>query len=249
MIVAAYAVLTVLAGLAVFTDRQATRRFDAEQLRRAAVQSRPIDRLQMEGKTFREAAAELEQIAGVTITLDGPRLMAAGVAPDDPVYLTLFDLPLHRMLELLLDQAGGTTKLAWAWEGDGIVVSTAEELMAKAAVIRAYDLRNIDLTQAPPVSSPTVCFSMPSTSSGRGGGNGLFPRVLVLPDPGERFDPRLHPICDIIRDTVEPAIWRYNGGRGGDLQLVDGRLMVTAPPAVQRQVQTIFGYLRDPGNE
>jgi hypothetical protein len=90
---------------------------------------RVLDSVELNRVPLRDAIERLRSQAGVNLFVSWNVLARASVNPDTPVDAKLSNVPLGRVLDLILsDAAGGDGKLAWAVEDGVIRVSTAADL-------------------------------------------------------------------------------------------------------------------------
>jgi hypothetical protein len=98
---------------------------------------RVLDSVDLNRVPLRDAIERLRSQAGVNLFVSWNVLARAGVNPDTPVDAKLSNVPLGRVLDLILsDAAGGDGKLAWAVEDGVIRVSTAADLERSAMLRR-----------------------------------------------------------------------------------------------------------------
>jgi hypothetical protein len=217
---------------------------------RAAVLAAPVPELRLQGRTLAEVVDSLSKSAGVEIALDVPALRAAGVEADYPMSLVLYDLPLQRMLELMLADINRFSNARWMWEGGRILITTGEVVSNQEVVIRVYDPAGIPDVLMPDGPPPNICFGGAATTGSGGGsaGGGLF-GAASSPPTLDAPDRRFNGLCDLISQTVTPEAWRQHGGSASDVQVIDGRLIVTATPAAQREIAALLERLRHAEDE
>jgi hypothetical protein len=98
---------------------------------------RMLASVELERVPLGDAIERLRSQAGVNLFVSWNVLTRAGVNPDTPVDAKLSNVPLGRVLDLILsDAAGGDGKAAWAVEDGVIRVSTAADLERSAMLRR-----------------------------------------------------------------------------------------------------------------
>ena len=254
IVVIAYSLIAMLIAAGFVAHRQAARRATAFERQQAQVAAKPIAELRMDGVTFKESVDRLQAAAGVPISIDTSALQVSGVDVDRPMQQLLFDLPLAKALDIVLDQAGGQTKLAWSFDGHGILISTAYELAQQSAIMVVYDVRDIDVRSwyNPERDMPTLCFggtAGPNNGGGGGGrggggGGGLFGGPQVVTPAKTDDELRTDALDMLISTTVAPESWRESGGTLGAIQFIDGRMVVTQTPENQRLLARLLETLR-----
>lgn len=240
-ILACYGLVALLAGGSYLWDRQTAAGASRLEARKVHLLAMPVAELRLQGRTFREAVQQLSRAGGVPIRLDEKPLKAAGIDGKETLRLTLFDLPLERMLNLLLSDVPNTTQLAWMWQGDAILITTADQAAREPAVIRVYDVRDLDLPATTYDSGPVFdgCFGSPQQPQ-----IGLFSGREI-----SKADARYDDVIKLITTTVAPETWRDAGGTLGSASVADGRLIITQTGENQRQVAHLLDHLRTHGGD
>jgi hypothetical protein len=129
-----------------------------------------------------------------------------------------------------------STQLAWTWQGDSIIITTAEQAAREPAVIRVYDVRDLHMAGGSYDTGPVFdeCFGPPPHPKvGLFGGRGVS-------DEDARYDD----VIKLITTTVAPESWRDAGGTLGSASVVDGRLIITQTAEHHRQVAHLLDSLR-----
>jgi hypothetical protein len=187
----------------------------------------------------------------VPLVINWNALEAQGVDPNQPVSLTLGKVPAETVLQLILQQIHpdplGNDELLLDVQQWYIRVMTKEDALRRSTT-RLYfigdllmDIPNFDNA---PGFDLNDALSNTSTggSNGSGGGGGQSQGLFGDDDRNDREEERLtkaekaERIADMIRNTIEPDIWRENGGRYGSVRYYRGMLVVKAPEFVHEQI-------------
>lgn len=230
--------------------RAAAPQLDLDQVLRRSVHRRLgniLDPVRIENATAREAFAWWARSTGISLVINWDAMVLDGVDPDTPIHLELRYVSAQRLLELLLratapPEAGGGVEFVYDVEPNYIHVLTKRQANAMP-VTRVYGV--LDLVMAVPYFDDAPSFdlreALSNTSSGGGGGGagegGLFGEDEQDRDekPTTRAE-RGRRLAQLVRDSIEPTIWRENGGEFASIRYFDGRLIVTAPKYVQRRI-------------
>jgi hypothetical protein len=98
--------------------------------------ARVLESVDLNRVPLRDAVERLRAQTGVNVFVSWNVLARAGVNPDTPVDAKLSNVPLGRVLDLILSDAGsGENQLAWAAEDGVIRISTSAEI-ERAAMLR-----------------------------------------------------------------------------------------------------------------
>jgi hypothetical protein len=168
-------------------------------------------------------------------------LEAAGIDQKAPITLRLSKLPIQRVLELICDEAGAGQERIDAQAIDGaIVVSTAED-NARYAETKLYDVQ--DFVQARYDFRKRLGWQ-PATSQSAAA-NGQSRTGLFGTSPEEDpYNEAIETLNRMICEFVEPDMWRDAGGAIGSIRDYNGRLMITATPAMHAQIAALLEMLR-----
>lgn len=190
------------------------------------------------------------QRTGISLVIDWRDLAKDGVRSDAPVSLKVQHIPAATALHLILTQAAPDLTLIYHATPWYVEVMSKREAN-RHPVVRLYDVRGL-LMPIPDFAGPS--FDLQSTlgnengtSAGTSGGGasggvvgaGLWgqagqnradkPKIETPQQRGEK-------LAQLIRDTIEPTIWRTNGGQYSSIRYHNGLLIVQAPLYVQQQI-------------
>lgn len=205
---------------------------------------------------LRSALESLREQNALNLHVNWPALASAGVTPDTPVSLDLKHVKLDKVLDLVLDNAGGTkTKLGYAVD-DGVVTVSTKDDLNRLTTTRVYNVRDL-LAVAPDFAAPDIevgAARNASLTAHRTEERGpLFPQASDAatdlegseePQPSPRHRAAVDDLMRIIAETVEPGTWRGFGGTVGSLRELNGQLIVTHTSIAQSQVGGLLGQLR-----
>ena len=177
--------------------------------------------LEFDAVPFREVVERLRKSSGLSIFVNYQALELQGVDGNTEVTLRLTpDVKLRKTLLLLLDQiGGGFAELGWTWDEGVLTISTADDLSRNTVTV-LFDVRPMLDRERDAVAA---------------GGDDA-------PSEAELLD-RLK---SLITTTVATDSWQDNGGRVGKIADYNGRLLVTATPAMIRGVAELLDKLRAP---
>lgn len=188
------------------------------------------------GVGVRQALSDWSVLTQIPLVIDWDAMEIDGVNPDLEIDLELEDVRTDTVLLVLMDSM--STELVFIAETHPWGVQLRSRLRANEDVItRVYDVRDLivdvpNFTDAPTLSLTDALSNTNSGGgdSGGGGGQGVFDveefseedRPLTRRERGEL-------LVQLVRDTIEPDIWRENGGEFSRARYRDGRMIVRAP--------------------
>lgn len=179
-----------------------------------------IPAVHLENRPLQEAIEWVRGAGGMNIVVHWKQLAAAGIPEETPITLHLADVPLQRVLELILQLATDGPELGYEDDQNVLVISTQADLDRKL-VVRSYDVSG----WAPPpkgVRPPVMRLDVPSTPFYL---YEYHPYIYYEPfhyfghpPLGYEFDEEqeepYQDLIDMVTSAVEPDSWMINGGRG-----------------------------------
>jgi hypothetical protein len=216
-----------------------------------------LPELRLDGVALSDAIDFLRDVSDANIVVNWKALEEAGVSRDVPVTLHLRNISLRRAMQLVLSEASGGDKLAFTLD-QGVVEITTRELADQKMFTCIYPVDDLimdipDFTDAPD-------FSLNSTSNNTNqnpsGGSGGAPQAGGVnnqlfsgngggggnnTDQGKTKTERADDLVKLIETTVQPEIWKDNGGTAS-ITYFNGNLIVTAPRSAQ---EAIGGSMND----
>lgn len=188
----------------------------------------------------------------VPLVINWKALEAQGIDPQTPISLQLYRVPGEVVLNLIIQQLHpdpiGNDELLLDVQQWYVRVMTREDALRRSTT-RMYFIGDLlmeipsfdgapgfDLNQA--LSNTSTGGSTEGSRGGgnAGGGQGIFTRDDEPRETRLTKREKAERIVDMIRDTIEPDIWRENGGEFGSIRYYRGMLVVKAPAFVHEQI-------------
>ncbi|MEO0514025.1 MAG: hypothetical protein AAF086_01865 [Planctomycetota bacterium] len=202
------------------------------------------------GVGIQQAMADWSRKTRVPLVIDWNAMEFDGVDPDREIDVVLDEARAYTVLLVLMDSM--STELTFIAEVQPWGVQVRSRARANLELVtRVYDVRDllINVPQFTDAPSLSLAEALSNTSSGGGGsgGNsgggsgggasGIFDveafsdadRPLTKRERGEL-------LVQLVRDTIEPDLWRENGGAVSRARYFDGRMIVRAPLYVHLQI-------------
>jgi hypothetical protein len=152
----------------------------------------------------------------------------AGVDRMTPISLKLRNVRMDKLLDLILRQASPDNALSHYLDGNVLHITT-RQIADEALVTRVYPVMDL-LVEIPDFVGPT--FNLDASNEGGsspfGGSNGQT-------NQDNNIDQRIEKLIQLIQKTIEPDIWRDNGGVAS-IRFFMGNLIVTAPRRIHDRV-------------
>jgi hypothetical protein len=192
-----------------------------------------IDEVRFDATPASSAFEWLSRRAGLKLVIGWRNLEAAGYPADTPVSLRLRHVPASTVLRLLIADVFGADGVRVQLTPNYVRILPLEQARAET-VVRIYDIAGL-LHEAPNFEGPD--FDLNSVASDSGGGGGS-----IFDDEGDDDEitftrvERAEQLADLIANSIEPDLWRRNGGIHGSIRYYDGRLIIRAPEYVHRQI-------------
>jgi len=192
-----------------------------------------IDEVRFDATPASSAFEWLSRRAGLNLVIGWRNLEAAGYPADTPVSLRLRQVPASTVLRLLIADVFGADGVRVQLTPNYVRILPLEQARAET-VVRIYDIAGL-LHEAPNFEGPD--FDLNSVASDNGGGGGS-----IFDDEGDDDEltftrvERAEQLADLIANSIEPDLWRRNGGIHGSIRYYDGRLIIRAPEYVHRRI-------------
>jgi len=148
---------------------------EAKPAARATVSSRraldrPLPEVRFNANPLSEVLDFLADATNSNMAVDWKALDAAHVAKDAPVTLRMSaQIPLHKVLSMVLNQAAGSGVLTF-YVDEGVIEITTQEASDKVLYSRTYPIQ--DLLFQPKDASGAPSLSLQNASQGQSGGGG-----------------------------------------------------------------------------
>ena len=220
---------------------------------------RRLPAVSFQNVSLRDSIDFLRDVSGVNIHVNWRAIEATGITPDTPVNVKLREVPLRKVLNLILSEASGGVGLAYYLD-DGVIEITTREISDNQMFTIVYNVQ--DLLFEPPAFVAPPDFGLNangqggSNRSGRGGGGGggrggggggggfgqggggggLFGGGGggATQQPQDK-NAKADELMSLITETVYPSMWVQNGGKA-TIRFFQGNLVVTAPRSVHEAI-------------
>jgi hypothetical protein len=202
-----------------------------------------IRRVELDQVPARNALQWWSEQTGLALVVNWPALQDAGLSADTPIQLRLRFAPARDALRLILKQlARGQAQLIQNVTPWYVEIITRRQANRRPQ-LHLYDVRDL-LMQIPNFNNAPQ-FDLRNALEGRSrddrgqSDDGLFgddenddQRV------GKSKAQRAEELVTLITETVEPDLWKRNGGRHASIRYFRGMLIVNAPHYVHKQIGT-----------
>ena len=222
---------------------------------------RPIARVDMQEMPAQEAAQWISDTAGFNLQIDWSRLEQEGFDPQQPITIQAQNISAARLLSLFGQQLSVGEPMIWE-ANNWYVELMSKEMANERAVVKVYPIGDL-LQEIPDFSdvAPRLNLQQQNSSNqelslrsgGRGGGQGGQGGGQQGPFGGggqgnqgrgqqgqqqqqQNREERAQELVDLIQETIEPDIWRENGGTVGSIRYYNDSLIIRAPLYVHQQI-------------
>ena len=192
--------------------------------------------IKLNNVTFREAIDFLRDLSGANIHVNWRAIEAYGVAADTAVSIRLTQVPLRKVLSLILSEASGGSGLTFYQSGKVIEITTTE-LADQEMLTASYPVQNL-LFEPPPFTPPPDFFlatSHDGNGLGYGGQQGRNMGATYISKQSNQPTSKADELIRLITETIRPEIWTQNGGKAS-IRIFNGNLIVTAPRSVHEAI-------------
>jgi len=199
------------------------------------VLDRRMPEVRFENIALTDAIDFLRDVSEANIHVNWRALEPLLIGPDTIVNLRLLDVPLRKILSVLLADIGMAGQVSF-YIDRGVIEITTREIADSQMLTRVYDIQDL-LLEIPDFEGPDLNLSS-NQGKGGGGGTGIF-------DPQDNSDTsnedrktkteRADDIVQLIQETIQPEIWRDNGGNAS-IRYYQGNVIVTAPRSVHEAI-------------
>lgn len=197
--------------------------------------------LRLEGQSFDAALAAWSDRSGIKLLINRPAWDRLGVDLALPVTLELNEVPASRALLVLLDVGSPDFEFVaepFASSAPTLELQTKQEANRKS-IVRVYDVRDLVMEIPSFVGAPTMnldaALEQGGGQDGGGGGGDIFETDDETDEPVS-LQERGDALADTIRQSVEPDLWRANGGDAASVRFRNGQLVVRAPAYVHARI-------------
>lgn len=175
-----------------------------------------------------DAVEFLRDATTLNISVNWKAIELAGIDRATPVTLHLRDVPVRKLIDFMLIEAGPGA-LDW-YLADGIVRITTQAEADKQMVTRVYPVEEL-LVTVPDFEGPKLNLERSGGGEGGGSSGGIVQGNSNGQDEAKTRVERADDLVAMITSTVRPDVWRDNGGTAS-IRFYDGKLIVTAPRSV-----------------
>jgi len=209
----------------------------AKAHRTASTMQRGVPTVTLERVPARDAIAWISRASGVTIVVHWRKLETEyGIDPQQPVDVLGNNISAARALDLVLKQMTVDRPLVWEVTPWYVEVMSKDQADARTSIL-VYPIGDL-ITDIPNFNNAPD-FDLTKITEGRQGDqantSSLFDDITdteVRQTPRERAER----IAQLIRDTIEPNIWRANGGLYASISIYRDMLIIRAPMYVHRRI-------------
>lgn len=193
----------------------------------------------------REALNWWSRTTGVPMVVEWGAMEQEGIDPNVSVNLALDNVPAGALLGMILRLMSSPVEveLIDEWTPQYVQVTTKRRADQRV-VLRVYDVGDL-LMEVPSFDdAPSFDLSEALGGRGRGAGGGGSRESVFSEDEGDREREersatrrdRGEALAQLIREMIEPGVWRDAGGQYASVRYHNGRLIVVAPMYVHRQI-------------
>ncbi|MFG0258105.1 MAG: hypothetical protein ACF8GE_09410 [Phycisphaerales bacterium JB043] len=182
-------------------------------------------------------------ITNLNFDVDWDSLADVGVDPDTLITLNLQPLPARVVLDRVLDRASpdAFSRAGWAVQ-DGVLVVASEDALRQNTFIVIYDVQ--DLLFQVPSFREVPDLDLGSIQQG-GGGGGTQTQIDLEESDELTREEMLTRIIDIVQTNIDTDGWADNGGTTGQIQELNGNLIITNTAKNHRQISSLLNQLRE----
>lgn len=212
---------------------------EAQQRTAAALRAAVPSQVNIGPISARDAVQWISTVSDLPIVVNWDKLAIEGIDAAQQVQLTGVNLTAEGAIRQLMQQIAIENNLIME------VSPWFVEIMTKAqadqnAVIIVYPIGDLMMTIPNFTEAPEFDLSAITQSGGGGrgggGGSGTLFQETQEEEIVETELERGGRIADLIRQSVEPDLWRENGGLYGSITYFNKHLIVRAPMYVHRQI-------------
>lgn len=199
-----------------------------------------LPELRFEQTPMGEVYNFVRDVTGINLHVNWRALEEAGVSRDTTVNIHLRGISVRKLLDLIIAESGAGDRLTW-YVDEGVVEVTTREVADRKTIVRVYPIDDL-IMEIPDFEGPTLDLSSATQGGSRSGGGGGGSSASLLKDTNneDRDQPRtkaqrVQALIDLITQTIQPDIWRVNGGTATIVYL-HGSLIINAPRSVHEAI-------------
>lgn len=206
-----------------------------------------IDPVRIEQSRAKDVVAWWSRVTGIPVVINWEAMEQEGVDPEARINMDLRYVPAGVVLAATMQQMSPEVPLIYETTPWYLEVMTKQQANRRA-VVRVYDIADLlmevpQFNGAPRMDLQSALGNTSSGGGGTGGGRsaGGSTTSIFGDDSESDVEPRsreerAEQIAQLIRDTIEPDIWDTAGGQYASIRYYQGRLIISAPMYVHRQI-------------
>lgn len=180
----------------------------------------------------------VRDVAGINLHVNWRALEEVGVTRDTTVNLNLRNITVRKLLDLLIADIGAADRLTW-YVDDGVVEVTMRDVADQRTIVRVYPIDDL-IMEIPDFVGPNLNLSSLNTGGGQNGGGSSVSLLQENDSREDRDQPRtkaqrVQALIDLITQTIQPDIWRINGGTA-TIAYLNGSLVINAPRSIHEAI-------------
>jgi hypothetical protein len=196
-----------------------------------------ISRVELQAVPARDALEWLSLAAGFNVVVSWKTIEAQGIDPATPVTMRLRNVKAKTVLKLMLSEIFGDVEVVAEVKKQYVHIRTKEQADSDV-VVRVYPIQDLlheipNFKEAPEFDLNQIASD---TGSSGGGGSTIFEQDEENEEERLSRSQRANQIADLIRESIEPDIWRSNGGLHASIRYYNGNLIVSAPLYVHKKI-------------
>ena len=218
--------------------------FAKPDVTRAAL-NRVLPTMSFDNVALGDAIDRLRELSGANIHVNWRALETISVTKDLPINVRVRAVPLRKVLALVLSETGAGDLLTFYTE-DGVIEVTTRDIADRQLFTRVYPVGDL-LMEIPDFEGPDLNLTSGTGNTGgrtgrgggSGGGGGCANGGISSGNSGGQQEEaqtrtrtgRGDDLVELIKTTLQPDIWRDNGGTAS-IRFFKDNLIVTAPRSV-----------------
>lgn len=183
--------------------------------------------IRFDSVSLNDAVEFIRDVSGANIHINWRAIEEIGIGKDTVINVRLRSVPMRKVMQLVLSEAGRGGLLTYFVDSNVIEVTT-REIADRQLFTRVYPVDDL-LMEIPNFDQPPQ-FNI-SAGGGRGGGGGSMFGGVGANNAGNTNtrESRAQALVDTITSIIQPDIWT---GGGAAIRFWNGSLIVTAPRSV-----------------
>jgi hypothetical protein len=198
-----------------------------------------LPELKFDNISLLDAIDFLRDVSGANMHVNWNAIEAVGVGKDTVVNLRLRSVPLRKVLNLVLSEAGSGSLLTFYIDDDVIEVTT-REIADQQMYTKVYPVDDL-IMEVPDFIGPDFQLGQTSQTGGGGGGTSILGGGAGTNNEEQQMTrlERAEQLMEMVQSIIQPDVWQINGGRAA-IRFYNGSLIVTAPRSVH---EALGGYV------